>query len=415
MNSIENEDKLVTSSISIETESEAKIVKKKKKKIKKVKKAKKCSGLKELLDQIAEEKLAKSKKEKEKEKKEKEKEKVKEKKLNIEINKKDESLINSCISSPIENEGKNKEYSLKDHINIINNSVSGTTVATSYIEDFNDCQRFNYDKYSDGYIKCEYNDLRPNYLLKNFETSEDDKIDDDLYFHNKRKKSSPICDYYNGFDKILSEIHKGSVDLANSFNFIKKEDLISSNICLKNSHNNKYTNNYKNTDTNINILNSNNNNDYNNNSIINENNIDNDNIINNSESKINSDNNYINSNDLNQIDINNTDDCYYMNYPYYPYVDYYNYIPESFINPNYNINKMENNIFFNKNKHRHNYKINKNEKNELNNSKNNNNNNTSNNKKENILYVRDGDWFCQFCLNLNFSFRSFCNRCKAHK
>ena len=383
--------------------------KKKIKKIKKVKKVKKCSGLKELLDQIAEEKLAKSKKEKEKE--EKEKEKVKEKKLNIEINKKDESLINSCISSPIENEGKNKEYSVKDHINIINNSVSGTTVATSYIEDFNDCQKFNYDKYSDGSIKCEYNDLRPNYLLKNFETSEDDKIDDDLQFHNKRKKSSPICDYYNGFDKILSETHKGSVDLANSFNFIKKEDLISSNICLKNNHNNKYTNNNKNTDTNINILNSNNN-DYNNNSIINENNIDNDNdnIINNSESLINID-------DLNQIDINNMDDCYYMNYPYYPYVDYFNYIPESFINPNYYQNKM----FFNKNKHRHNYKTNKYEKNELNNSKNNNSNsnnnsyNNSNNKKENILYLRDGDWFCQFCLNLNFSFRSFCNKCKAPK
>ena len=44
MNSIENEDKLVTSSISIETESGAKIVKKKKKKIKKEKKEKKCRG-----------------------------------------------------------------------------------------------------------------------------------------------------------------------------------------------------------------------------------------------------------------------------------------------------------------------------------------------------------------------------------
>ena len=38
-----------------------------------------------------------------------------------------------------------------------------------------------------------------------------------------------------------------------------------------------------------------------------------------------------------------------------------------------------------------------------------------NNNKDTSLSIREGDWLCQFCFNLNFSFRTFCNRCKAPK
>ena len=36
-------------------------------------------------------------------------------------------------------------------------------------------------------------------------------------------------------------------------------------------------------------------------------------------------------------------------------------------------------------------------------------------KNKNNIYIKDGDWLCQHCLNVNFSFRKFCNRCKALK
>ena len=34
---------------------------------------------------------------------------------------------------------------------------------------------------------------------------------------------------------------------------------------------------------------------------------------------------------------------------------------------------------------------------------------------EKKLYEKKGDWICRFCQNLNFSFRTQCNRCKACK
>ncbi len=56
-------------------------------------------------------------------------------------------------------------------------------------------------------------------------------------------------------------------------------------------------------------------------------------------------------------------------------------------------------------------------------SKNNNNNyiflnkNINNNVNNNIYFYRDQkkDWICSFCNNLNFSFRTKCNRCKVSK
>ena len=35
--------------------------------------------------------------------------------------------------------------------------------------------------------------------------------------------------------------------------------------------------------------------------------------------------------------------------------------------------------------------------------------------KKKVFQEREGDWVCKFCQNLNFSFRTKCNRCKAFK
>ena len=406
MNSIEKEDKTqINNTINNESQSQAIKIKKKKKKSKKVKE-KKCNGLKELLEQIKEEKLEKSKKEQEK---------LKEKNLNLDINKKEEPLLISGVPSPTENEDKNKDYIIKDNLNIINSSVSGTTVATLSHDDINEFQKFNFDKYSDCSNKFEYNDLKPNFLMKNYEISEDEKIEDEQQFHNKRKISSPICDYYCGFDKILSETHKGSVDLTNSMNFIKKEDLISNKCMINNPNtNNNDLNYYINSEANYKLNNNNIDIDYNNsNNIINENNIDNMTNDNNFNDNHFNDNK-LNYNELNQIDIdmniinNNIDKYNYMNVPYSQYMDYYNFMPESFINSKFNIGDEINNINYN-NKNKYKNRKNKRDKNKLKNDVN------YNKKRDNLLAVRDGDWLCQFCLNLNFSFRTFCNRCKAPK
>ena len=36
-------------------------------------------------------------------------------------------------------------------------------------------------------------------------------------------------------------------------------------------------------------------------------------------------------------------------------------------------------------------------------------------KKNKVFVEREGDWICAKCKNLNFSFRTFCNRCKISK
>ena len=394
MDSVEIEDKSSKNISDKEPKTQIKKLKKKKKKVKIVKE-KKCSGLKELLEQISEEKKVKIQKEKEK----KDKNEIK---LKIKIDKKEETLVSSGIPSPIENEDKNKDYSIKDQINIFNNSISGTTVATLSYEDSIDFQKFNYDKYSDGSIKCEYNDLKPSYLTKNFEILEENK--DDLQLCKIRKYSSPICDYFDGFDKILREKTKGSIDLTNSSNFIRKEDFISSNNYMKKNHifNNNMPNNLIFSDINNNI---NANNIYNDN-IIKEINFDNNKIItndnNNNENNLVIDNNY---NNLKQID---TNDCNYMNIPYYQYIDYYNLMPEAIINSKFTLdNDMGNMDYYNAKKNRNKNKKHKKDKNKT--------KIKAKNNKDNSLILREGDWLCQFCSNLNFSFRAFCNRCKAPK
>ena len=364
MKNLEHENKTIINTINnTSNKPPSTEIKKKKKKVKK-QKEKKCNGLKELLEQINQEKLKKLKKAQEKEKKK--------------IIKEESKIKSSEVIIQNDNEEKNKEK--KDYINIVNNSISGTTVETSSPEDFNEFQKFNFDKNIENINKIEYFDLKPNYLIKNLDI-EDEKFDEE---NNKRKISSPICDYYDGCDKVLSEIHKGSIDMSNSMNFIKKEDFIPSNFYM---NNNNFNNNYNDLNNYINPDNYN----YNNSKEQNE--------------KI-----YYNINNKDelgkmQLDINNINiynDLYdYMNIPNSQFMDYYyNTIPENtsiskftLLN-DFNINNRSK--LFKKNNKK--YKKSKNK------------------SKSNIkIPLRKGDWLCTFCFNLNFSFRTFCNKCKGLK
>ena len=390
-----NEENLKLNTINAISDPVVNKIKKKKKKIKKPKE-KKCKGLKELLEQINKEKVEKQKKLEEK------------KNLKIETTQGVEQQVNSGTLTPVESEDRGKDFMIKDYLSAINNSVSGTTVATLSHED--EFQKFNFDRYS-SMSKCEYADLRPNYLMKTCELSDEEKNKEEEPFCCKRKKSSPICDYYCGFDKILSKMHKGSVNFSNSMNFIKKEDLISSSVCMNNNNFNDlkyYFNPEVNNHKNIN----NNNGDMNNT---------NDKAIEDKKvdmNQIDMDKNILN-NVYNNID-NNKTEIDYINMSYYPYYDYYNIYPEFNSNSKFSLNNEFVNIN-NKdqisNSHiykTHNKKLkNKDNKKDKNKTK----NSVNKTKKDNYPYLslRKGDWLCQFCLNLNFSFRSFCNRCRAPK
>ena len=76
-----------------------------------------------------------------------------------------------------------------------------------------------------------------------------------------------------------------------------------------------------------------------------------------------------------------------------------------------NLNQFNNNLFFNNLQIDNNGIIKNNTF--MNNIENNNNNNNNNNKK--IFKIREGDWNCFNCNNLNFSFRTKCNRCGMTK
>jgi hypothetical protein len=301
---------------------------KKKKKGKKKKPEKECKNLKELLEEIKQEKAQKLLKEK----------KLKERKE--------------------EKEEKKEENPIKENLNFINISTSCATTGASSLDDFN---------------------LPPNYLLiNNNDISENELIDEKI--NKKRKMSSPIFNYYNGYDKILSSDKEGSIDLANSANFIEKNRFISSlelnannpiniNPTINESNEKKYSGNKFNPNEIINIEGI----DYNNN-----------------------------------MYIKDSED--YMNYYNY------NYIPDSKFtltegnNDIQNIIKNINNNFVWNFSNMYIY-----DKKNKNNNKNyeKKNKNKIMNKSNNT--IRLGDWTCIYCYNLNFSFRKSCNRCNAPK
>ena len=375
MESIETDVKFQSDAVATKTtEPVSTKLKKKKKKLKKPKE-KKCTGLKELLEQINQERLEKIKLGN-----------------NVSETKSGEILP--------QNEDKNKENTIKESINIFNSFISGTTAATSSHDDLNEIQKYNFDKYFEKSYKLEYSDLKPNYLIKNSDFSEDDNKNDEENQTNERKVSSPIMDYYDGFDKILSETHKGSVDMANSMNFIKKKDFISNNSFTNVNNNNNFiesnifnkseeVNHYNDDNTIIDIKNNN------------DKGIIKDNIISINQYNINN-NNYINNENVignNNIDLNNKINSYYedsnyfnnyFNISYCQAMDYYN---DSLQNNN---RRSKFNLDVNKNNNRK-FKKEKNK------------------SKFNQTNFRKGDWLCNFCLNLNFSFRTVCNRCKEPK
>ena len=90
-------------------------------------------------------------------------------------------------------------------------------------------------------------------------------------------------------------------------------------------------------------------------------------------------------------------------------------MPETIFNSKFN---LLNSNFYNTNYYRINSLMNNNKYNNKKNKKDKSKyKNFLNYKKanKNSIQKRNGDWLCKFCYNINFSFRTFCNRCKALK
>lgn len=376
MDNLENGTKNQLNTIKTESNNPPLVKPIKKKKKMEMKKQKKCMGLKELLEQIVQDKYKKGKKSE---------------KENAETNINNETQIKS---SHKESKDKNKDL-VKDYINIFNSSISSTTVTSLSPDDFNELQKFNFDKNIGNLNKNEYLELKQNYLMKNLEISKEEKITEEKLLYNEKKMSSPICDYYQGWDKFLSKTYKGSIDMTNSKNFIKKKDFITSISYLKNNELNNYINPYIKNHKNNNHSNSN----YGQNDIIATNTCI---IHNNDEKKEDKINNKVEFE--HKFCKNMFNDGEYINIPYADYEDcYYNKIPENNLILDFTIlnnYKSENFIeFHEKNKIIQISKFNENH----------------NNKKDKPLQIREGDWLCNYCHNLNFSFRVLCNRCKKPK
>ena len=189
--------------------------------------------------------------------------------------------------------------------------------------------------------------------------------------------SSPIFNYYNGYDKFLSSEKELSIDLTNSANFIEK---------------NKFITSYELNELNTNLININ----------INPN-------INDVEKNYN-ENNYNTNDIINYESINyNSNMMYNKENDFLNYYSYnYNYMPEStndiqniIKNINNNYASYYSNMYINdKRQKNNNKKYEKKNKNKILNKSN---------------TIRLGDWTCMYCYNLNFSFRKSCNRCNAPK
>ena len=260
------------------------------------------------------------------------------------------------------------------------------------------------------------------------------------YYDYQRKMSSPLFDYFKGSDNYLSKIHERTVDMRHSLNFIKKDNFFGINTKAKvilNNINNIYQNNKDNNKSRKdNIISGDKNNskqrfsyNYKNgfNSI-------NDIQINNNINNINNyNNNYINNNyllsnnnypqqifNINYINLNN-----YQNVPRInnnniinkrkmtysiegPFIgNYFNNILNQNSTPNQNQQNL-NPILFSYNEEQSKLGVNNNK---INSKKNINNAKI----KRKPFDIREGDWKCPKCNNLNFSFRKICNRCQIPK
>ena len=133
-------------------------------------------------------------------------------------------------------------------------------------------------------------------------------------------------------------------------------------------------------------------------------NVENENYIQNQNMNNNNNYNYQNNFNYNYPNNNTNNNAYYQNFN------------NNYTNLNYNINDPK---VFSPTKLRNNEQNNKqnnNKKETLNNGKNKFDNGKKNKQKNKKFFeVREGDWRCSNCNNLNFSFRNKCNRCSLPK
>jgi len=246
---------------------------------------------------------------------------------------------------------KTDEIPKKDFFTVYRKSVSGTTV-DSLSQEGNDV----FTKQNSS-VELK---LKSNYILKNY--YEINEEEESLY--GKIIIFTPLFEYYKGFDEFLKKEYndENTIDLSKSKNFIKKGNRIINRNKEKIEIKEK-----KEINNNIN---------YNNSKM---------------ENKFN-------------IDFNISANDSSIKIPIYNFVDLYNYDYDYNSNKNNDIQNIINNINININKKYYTYPFNKKQK-------------KKKGKKiiENTSKNRKGDWTCQYCFNLNFSFRKLCNRCNALK
>ena len=227
----------------------------------------------------------------------------------------------------------------------------------------------------------------------------------------QRKISSPLFDYLKGSYKYIFGLHKKTIDIRRSHNFIRKDNFFRinkkqnniniNNISQKINEGGKHEkeNIEKNNIKNFSFYNNNISNNYNPN-------------INIPQQIFNI--NYINLNNFNndqRINSDNTNNKRKMTYNKESAIleNYFNNLLNNneIINQAQQNNQNSNPVYFCYNREQNNLRGNF----DISNKK---NMNTIKFKKK-PFDKRKGDWNCLKCNNLNFSFRTVCNRCKIPK
>jgi len=211
----------------------------------------------------------------------------------------------------------------------------------------------NYTKLNSFELK-----LKPNHINKNICENDEKELKDenDVFLYKNENICLPIFEYYKGtVDFLKNELIKENIISKKSKNFLKKSKV------------------YNDSKVEEKI-----------------------------EIKEKKEINYNNQKNENKFNIEFNMDNNNMNYPLYNYMDFYNY---GYNNPYYNnktndIQKIINNINNNMNKNYYSFPY---------------NNKKTKNKKGNKSKRTKGEWTCEYCFNLNYSFRKSCNRCNALK